>query len=166
MGVMIMDISDEPVLDLPLEQRLGALVALRRSLGDDDAAIMDYLMAEARRELHDPVEDEGDPDPTLIPTEVVLADFRAYLESDVVQSETVRGGNPTGALVQHLLALPPQERIRIASVIMQGFECGGIFPLSDDIIAESLRELEAHEADPSSSIPWEVVRAQLRAGDR
>ena len=51
-------------------------------------------------------------------------------------------------------------------MIMQGFEYGGIFPLSDDIIAESMREVEADAADPESSIPWEVFRARLRAGQQ
>jgi hypothetical protein len=47
--------------------------------------------------------------------------------------------------------------------MMRGFEDGGIFPMSDEIIAQSLREIEADAADPDSSIPWEVFCAQLRA---
>jgi putative addiction module component (TIGR02574 family) len=158
-----MEIPNELLDEHPLEKRLGILIALRESLGDRREEIMDDLVAEARRELADGYDED---DPFLLPTETLLAEFRAYLESDVVQSETVPGGDPTGASVQHLFALPPEERIRIASVIMQGFEYGGIFPLSDDIIAASLREIEADAADPDSSIPWETVRARLRAGDQ
>ena len=161
MSVMIMDISDEPVLDLPLEQRLGALVALRRSLGDDDAAIMDDLMAEARRELHDPVEDEADPDPTLIPTEVVLTDFRAFLESNVMHRESVLR-DPAESSVQHLLASPAAHRMRVADELIRGLEAGGVFPISDELAKELDRRYQEHLADPESSIPWETVRAELR----
>ncbi len=163
MTSIMMDIPDETLLTEPHEKRIGIFIALRKSLGDRDEEILDELMAEARRELDDPCEDEGDPDPSLIPKEEFLEQFRAYLESDVVQSETVPGGNPTHVPIQHLLALPSEERIRIASVMMRSFEDGGIFPLADEIIAASLREIEADAADPESSIPWEVFRAQLRA---
>lgn len=163
MATIMMDIPGETLLSEPHEKRLGIFIALRKSLGDRDEEILDELMAEARRELDDPCEDEGDPDPSLIPKEEFLEQFRAYLESDVVQSETAPGGDPTGVPIQHLLALPPEERIRIASMIMRIFEDSGIFPMSDEIIADSLREIEADEADPESSTPWEVFRAELRA---
>ena len=166
MTTIMMDIPDETLLSEPHEKRLGIFIALRKTLGDRDEEILDELMAEARRELEDPCEDEGDPDPSLIPKEEFLEQFRAYLESDVVQSETVPGGDPTGVSLQHLLALPPEDRIRIAGVMMRGFADGGIFPMSDEIIADSLREIEADAADPDSSIPWETVRARLRAGDQ
>lgn len=38
----------------------------------------------------------------------------------------------------------------------------GPLPIPDEIIGEAEREFEAHLADPSSSIPWETVRARLR----
>ncbi|HEY7770070.1 hypothetical protein [Longimicrobium sp.] len=163
MTTIMMDIPDETLLSESHEKRLGIFIALRRSLGDRVEEILGELMAEARRELEDPCEDEGDPDPSLIPKDEFLDQFRAYLASDVVQSETVPGGDPTGIPIQDLLALPPEERIRIASVMMRSFEDSGIFPMSDEIIADSLREIEADAADPESSISWEVFRAQLRA---
>lgn len=163
MPATTMEIPNEIVDEHPLEKRLGTLIALRESLGDDREEIMDDLMTQARRELADAYDED---DPSLLPIETLLAEFQAYLESDVVQSETVPGRDPAGASLQHLLALPPEERIRIASVIMQGFEYSGIFPLSDDIVAESMREVEADAADPESSIPWEVFRARLRAGQQ
>ncbi|HEX8316972.1 hypothetical protein [Longimicrobium sp.] len=166
MTTIMMDIPNETLLSEPHEKRLGIFIALRKSLGDRDEEILDELMAEARRELDDPCEDDGDPDPSLVPKEEFLDQFRAYLESDVVQSETAGGADQADVSIQHLLAMPPEERIRIASVMMQGFEDGGIFPMSDEIIADSLREIEADAADPDSSIPWETVRARLRAGDQ
>jgi putative addiction module component (TIGR02574 family) len=35
-------------------------------------------------------------------------------------------------------------------------------PVSDELKAELDRRLAAHRADPSSSIPWEQVKAELR----
>ncbi len=162
MTTIMMDIPDETLLSESHEKRLGIFIALRKSLGDRDEKILDELMAEARRELEDPCEDEGDPDPSLIPKEEFLEQFRAYLESDAVQSETVPGGDPTGVSIQHLLALPPEERIRIASVIMRIFEDGGIFPMSDELADELNRRFDDHVANPESSLPWESVRAELR----
>jgi putative addiction module component (TIGR02574 family) len=162
MTTIIMDVPDKTLLSEPHEKRLGIFIALRKSLGDRDEEILDELMAEARRELDDPCEDEGDPDPSLIPTEEFLDQFRAYLESDIVQSETVPGGDPTGVSIQHLLALPPEDRIRIAGVMMRGFEDGGIFPLSDELADELNRRFDDHVANPQSSLSWESVRTELR----
>jgi hypothetical protein len=131
MTTIMVDLPDETLFSQPLEKRLGIFIALRQSLGDRHEEIMDELMAEARRELGDDSEDEADPDLSLIPKEEFLDQVRAFLESDVVQSETVPGGDPTGVSIQHLLALPPEDRIRIAGVMMRGFEDGGIFPMSD-----------------------------------
>jgi putative addiction module component (TIGR02574 family) len=36
------------------------------------------------------------------------------------------------------------------------------YPVPEAVLDEAERELEAHLADPSSSIPWETVRARLR----
>ena len=162
MTTIVMDIPDETLLSEPHEKRLGIFIALRKSLGDRDEEILDELMAEARRELDDPCEDEGDPDPSLIPKEEFLEQFRVYLESDVVQSETVPGGDPADVAIQHLLTLPPEERIRIASVMMRGFENGGIFPISDELAEELNRRFDEHAADPKSSLSWESVDAGLR----
>lgn len=162
MTMITMDIPERMLLSLPLEKRIGIFIALRESLGDRHEEILDELMAEARRELADDYEDEVATDPSLIPTERFLEEFRAYLESDAVQSETGPGGDPAGVSLQHLLALPPEERIRIAGVMMRGFEDGGIFPISDELADESNRRFDEHVADPGSSLPWESVRAELR----
>jgi len=162
MTTIMMDIPDETLLSEPHEKRLGIFMALRKSLGDRDEEILDELMAEARRELDDPCEAEGDPDPSLIPKEEFLEQFRAYLASDVVQSETVPGGDPTGVSIQHLLVLPPEDRIRIAGVMMRGFEDGGIFPISDELADELNRRFDDHRANPKLLLSWESVRAELR----
>ena len=36
-------------------------------------------------------------------------------------------------------------------------------PITEEEIAVSRRRLAAHDADPSTSIPWEEAEAQLRA---
>lgn len=36
-------------------------------------------------------------------------------------------------------------------------------PVSDEMRAELDRRLAEHRADPSSAVPWETVRARLRA---
>ncbi|HZG42272.1 MAG TPA: hypothetical protein VEY93_04875, partial [Longimicrobium sp.] len=69
MTTIMMDIPDETLLSEPHEKRLGIFIALRKSLGDRHEEIMAELMTEARRELEDPCEDEGQPDPSLIPKE-------------------------------------------------------------------------------------------------
>jgi putative addiction module component (TIGR02574 family) len=162
MTTIMMDIRDESLLSQPLEKRLGMFIALRESLGDGHEEIMDELMAEARRELADDFEDEADSDLSLIPKEEFLDQFRAYLESDVVQSEKLASGDPTGVSIQHLLALPPEDRIRIAGVMMRGFEDGGIFPISDELADELNRRFDEYAADPGSSLLWESVRTELR----
>jgi putative addiction module component (TIGR02574 family) len=37
-------------------------------------------------------------------------------------------------------------------------------PLSEDLAEELDRRLAAHRADPSTAIPWEQVKAELRRG--
>jgi putative addiction module component (TIGR02574 family) len=36
-------------------------------------------------------------------------------------------------------------------------------PVTDELKAELDRRLAAHRADPSSAVPWETVKARLRA---
>ena len=36
------------------------------------------------------------------------------------------------------------------------------YPIPEEVLDEAERESEAHDQDPSSSIPWETVRARLR----
>ncbi|HEX6039286.1 MAG TPA: addiction module protein [Longimicrobium sp.] len=68
------------------------------------------------------------------------------------------------ASIESLCALPLRKRIEIVEALMVSIEREAgpdVWPISDEVIEESLRELEAHDADPSSSIPWETVRAEL-----
>ncbi|GAC1625091.1 MAG: addiction module protein [Nevskia sp.] len=60
-------------------------------------------------------------------------------------------------------SLPISERIELVEDIWDSIaeETGGSIELSPEQRAELHRRLAAHQADPSSSIPWEQVRASL-----
>jgi len=64
--------------------------------------------------------------------------------------------------------LPVRERIRLAqdlweSIIPEAEADPDLLPLTEEQVAELERRLAEHERDPSSAVPWEEVRARLRA---
>jgi putative addiction module component (TIGR02574 family) len=66
------------------------------------------------------------------------------------------------------LKLPAGERIRLAqelwdSIAPEAEANPDLLPLSEEQIQELERRLAEHERDPSSALPWEEVRARLRA---
>lgn len=66
-----------------------------------------------------------------------------------------------------LLKLPPAERVELAMALWDSLEpdeWDAALPLTDEIKAELDRRLAEHDADPTSGIPWEVVRRQLLDG--
>lgn len=65
-------------------------------------------------------------------------------------------------LVAELLKLDPEERMRAAEELWQSVS-GEAFELSAGEMKEIERRMEDHERDPSSAIPWDVVRARLLA---
>lgn len=66
--------------------------------------------------------------------------------------------------VEKLLALPLEQRLEILERLRDSVdEELEAMEIPEEIIAEAMREVEADAADPESSIPWEVVRAKLRA---
>lgn len=60
-------------------------------------------------------------------------------------------------------ALPISERLQLVEDIWDSIaeDTSGAFQLSPDDAAELRRRLAQHQADPSSAIPWEQVRAEL-----
>lgn len=60
--------------------------------------------------------------------------------------------------------LPLSERIRLVEDIWDSIaaEADALPALSPSERAEMQRRLEAHRKDPSSSLPWDEVRAELR----
>jgi putative addiction module component (TIGR02574 family) len=61
-----------------------------------------------------------------------------------------------------LLKLTPAERIQLAQDLWDSIpEDAGSAPLSPEEIAEFDLRLAAHEADPSSGVSYEDVRARL-----
>ena len=68
-------------------------------------------------------------------------------------------------LVAELLKLDAEERLQAAEELWESVANGPDAPhgLSDEQVAEIERRIEEHERDPSSAIPWEVVRARLWA---
>lgn len=65
-------------------------------------------------------------------------------------------------LVAELLKLDPQERRLAAEELWDSVENDDA-PLTPAQAAEVKRRLDEHERDPSTAIPWEVVRARLIA---
>jgi putative addiction module component (TIGR02574 family) len=65
--------------------------------------------------------------------------------------------------IDQLRALPLEQRLEIIGALWDSVEGeADPYPIPDEIVEEAEREYEAHLADPSSSIPWETVRARLR----
>jgi len=63
-------------------------------------------------------------------------------------------------LVAELLKLEPEERLELVEVLWDSVDDKDK-PLTDAQAAEVKRRIDEHERDPSSAIPWEVVRARL-----
>ena len=68
-------------------------------------------------------------------------------------------------LVGQLLQLSPDERMQAAEELWESVVNApdGPFELSQEQSEELDRRIEEHERDPSSAIPWEIVRARLLA---
>lgn len=66
--------------------------------------------------------------------------------------------------IDQLRRLPLEKRLELIEKLWEslGKDAYEHFPIPDEVIEEAEREVDAHIADPSSSIPWEVVRARLR----
>jgi len=71
-------------------------------------------------------------------------------------------------IVEQVKKLPLSERIQLVEDIWDSIaeESPEVFQTSPADRAELHRRYAAHQADPSSSIPWQEVRARLfKAGD-
>ena len=64
-------------------------------------------------------------------------------------------------ILDEIRKLAPEERAQLMEELYETVE--GEFPLSEEQLKEIERRIEEHERDPSSAIPWEVVRARLWA---
>ena len=63
-----------------------------------------------------------------------------------------------------LLRLSPAKRADLAPALWESLEDGereAAFPLTRDVAAELDRRIADHVADPSSAVPWSVVRRRL-----
>jgi putative addiction module component (TIGR02574 family) len=62
-----------------------------------------------------------------------------------------------------LLKLPPAERAELAVALWDSLDdAADVLPLTEEQKAELDRRVAEHDADPSTAIPWEVVRQRLR----
>ncbi len=62
-----------------------------------------------------------------------------------------------------LLKLPPAERAELAIALWDSLaNASDALPLTDEQKAELDRRVADHDADPSTAVPWEEVRRQLR----
>jgi putative addiction module component (TIGR02574 family) len=66
-------------------------------------------------------------------------------------------------LMAELLELPPAERIELAEALWDSLPDSNLPPLSPEVLDEMDRRLAEHEADPSSAISLEELRAWLRS---
>ena len=66
-------------------------------------------------------------------------------------------------LVDQLLKLSSEERLQAAEELWDSVieDPDGLFALSEEQMKELERRMKDHERDPSTAIPWEVVRARL-----
>jgi putative addiction module component (TIGR02574 family) len=69
----------------------------------------------------------------------------------------------TEELWAELMKLTVAERIQLAMSLWDSVPPEDFPPLTDEEIEELERRLAEHEKDPGTAIPWEEVRAQLRA---
>ncbi len=69
---------------------------------------------------------------------------------------------------ESFIDLPISERIHLVEDIWDSIaaETPGVLQLSPEERAELHRRYAMHQADPSSSVPWEQVRAALFASKR
>lgn len=66
--------------------------------------------------------------------------------------------------IDQLRRLPLETRLEIIEALWDSVEReAGPFPISDRFADELDRRFQEHVTDPGSSIPWEEVRARLRA---
>ena len=66
-------------------------------------------------------------------------------------------------LVNELLKLSSEERLQAAEELWESVlnDPDGPYELTDQQMRELERRMEEHERDPSTAIPWEIVRAEL-----
>jgi len=62
-----------------------------------------------------------------------------------------------------LLKLSPAERIRLAQDLWDSIPESEAPPVGEEQIRRLEARLVEHERDPSSALPWDEVRARLRA---
>jgi putative addiction module component (TIGR02574 family) len=64
--------------------------------------------------------------------------------------------------IDQLRRLPLEKRLEIIEALWESVESeAGQWPIPEEVLDEADREFEAHLVDPSSSIPWDVVRTRL-----
>jgi putative addiction module component (TIGR02574 family) len=66
-------------------------------------------------------------------------------------------------LLSEIMQLTPEERRDLAVDLLTAVSEDEDFALTGEQRTEIDRRIAAHERDPGSAIPWEVVRDQLRA---
>lgn len=65
--------------------------------------------------------------------------------------------------IDQLRRLPLEKRLELIDELWQSVESEtGLPSISEEFADELDRRHAEHVADPSSSIPWEVVRAEMR----
>ena len=86
----------------------------------------------------------------------------------VTQRQRVQYAFRISRAAENFKDLPISERIQLVEDIWDSIaaETPGVLQLAPEERAELYRRYAAHKADPSSSVPWEQVRAALFSGKR
>jgi putative addiction module component (TIGR02574 family) len=90
---------------------------------------------------------------------IISSTVLGYREADKETSMT------RSELVGELLKLASEERLQAAEELWESLlnDPQGPFELSEEQAKELERRMADHERDPTTAIPWEVVRAELLA---
>ena len=62
-----------------------------------------------------------------------------------------------------LAALPRDQKISLADELLDSAHAEALPPISEEFRAELDRRRAAHEADPSSAVSWDQVKAECAA---
>src|ERR1700742_3870388 len=65
--------------------------------------------------------------------------------------------------IRNLFKLPADEKLDLVDALLDSLGDKELPPLSDAMKVEIEERLAEHDADPSSAIPWETMRAELRS---
>ena len=158
MSSINMDVSIDQLRALPLEKRLEILEALWETVESEcgSEGISEEFGDELERRYQEHVADPS----SSLSWEEVRAAVRRQLARSRIEAPPLSAEER--AEIERRIA--EHKRNPGAAMPVDAFldELDRRYAIMEEVLDEAEREFEAHLADPSSSIPWETVRARLR----